>query len=154
MHLYADINFSKIDLDSKCNIFLFFTFFSEPGEAMEVLGNLSKTVLPAQVSFQQMTNLMHRCEVLDLMQRYDIKKNIQPKSALHRANIFGTNALNLLSGIYPGNYSFIAYWCYSETTEKTITVPFCLSNEMKKKKVFRKIEKRDSRRGNTSCRGR
>lgn len=80
---------------------------SESSEANEVLGNLSKSVKPSEVNFQQMTKLMHRCEVLDLMQRYDVKEKIQPKGALERANVFGTNALNLLSGILPGNFFLI-----------------------------------------------
>ncbi|CAD6208422.1 GSCOCG00003434001-RA-CDS [Cotesia congregata] len=78
----------------------------EPNEAGEVLGNLSISSHPTEIAFSQMTSLMYRCEMLDRIQRSQDKIKSTPKGAFERANMFGTHALNLFSGILPGTK-----WC-------------------------------------------
>lgn len=73
--------------------------FSEPFEATEVLRNLSITLHPQMVSFQEITRLMQQCELLDRLQ---VKAtSALPTNALSRA----ASSITLFSGILPGQFS-------------------------------------------------
>ncbi|XP_029168486.1 uncharacterized protein LOC114938648 [Nylanderia fulva] len=72
----------------------------EPSEATEVLRNLSMSLQPQVVSFQEMTRLMQQCELLEKLQ---VKATTAlPTNALSRA----ASSITLLSGILPGTK-----WC-------------------------------------------
>ncbi|XP_043269236.1 uncharacterized protein [Venturia canescens] len=78
----------------------------EPKEIQEILRNLSASLRPTEVSFDQMTSLMYRCEEFDRLQPRLSGQSATAKGTFEKANEFGANALNLLSGILPGTK-----WC-------------------------------------------
>ncbi|XP_011264998.1 uncharacterized protein LOC105256610 [Camponotus floridanus] len=92
----AVINLDPSNVLRDCNIIEVY----EPSEAIEVLRNLSMTLQPQVVSFQEITRLMQQCELLDKLQ---VKAtSTLPTNALSRA----ASSITLLSGILPGTK-----WC-------------------------------------------
>ncbi|KAM0726244.1 Phospholipase A2 isozymes PA3A/PA3B/PA5 [Formica fusca] len=92
----AVINLGPSNELRDCNIIEVY----EPSEATEVLRNLSMTLQPQVVSFQEITRLMQQCELLDKLQ---VKAtSALPTNALSRA----ASSITLFSGILPGTK-----WC-------------------------------------------
>ncbi|XP_047352600.1 uncharacterized protein LOC124950211 [Vespa velutina] len=75
----------------------------EPEEANEVLRNLSLTVNPQKVSFQQMIKLMQQCETLESLQSQELSISEDTRNEKSYSRI---SSLTLLSGIIPGTK-----WC-------------------------------------------
>ncbi|KAL2726605.1 uncharacterized protein V1478_006883 [Vespula squamosa] len=75
----------------------------KPEEANEVLRNLSLTVNPQKVSFQQMIKLMQQCETLNNLQSQDLSISGDTRNEKSYSRI---SSLTLLSGIIPGTK-----WC-------------------------------------------
>lgn len=80
--------------------------FSEPSEAKEVLQNLSMSLYPQVVSFQEITRLMQQCELLDGLQVE--ATSTLPTNALSKGSRIAASSITLLSGILPG-WSFILF---------------------------------------------
>ncbi|KAK2585331.1 hypothetical protein KPH14_010012 [Odynerus spinipes] len=101
---YHDQTVAIVDLGANnelhdCNLIEVY----EPEEAELVLRNLSMTVSPQKVSFDQMMRLMQQCETLDTsqFQYLSISTDMQNKKSYSRIS-----TLTLLSGIIPGTK-----WC-------------------------------------------
>ncbi|XP_034950600.1 phospholipase A2-like [Chelonus insularis] len=78
----------------------------EPNEARELLGNLSMTARPTEVSFSQMRSLMYRCEILDRMEESFLRRESMAEGAFERANVAKLHIFNIFHGILPGTK-----WC-------------------------------------------
>ncbi|XP_032688058.1 uncharacterized protein LOC116852129 isoform X1 [Odontomachus brunneus] len=76
----------------------------KPSEATEVLRNLSMTLHPQVVSFQEITRLMQQCELLDSI-RVETTSALST-NVLSRGTRIAASSITLLSGILPGTK-----WC-------------------------------------------
>ncbi|EFN79339.1 uncharacterized protein LOC105187861 [Harpegnathos saltator] len=76
----------------------------EPSEAAEVIRNLSVTLHPQVVSFQEITRLMQQCELLDSIRVETTSTS--PTNVLSRGTRIAASSITLLSGILPGTK-----WC-------------------------------------------
>lgn len=102
---YYEQTVAVVDLGSNnelhdCNIIEVY----EPVEASEVLRNLSMTVRPQVVSFQEITRLMQQCQLLDSLQ-VEVTSTLST-NALSRGSRIAASSITLLSGILPGTK-----WC-------------------------------------------
>ncbi|XP_017878975.1 uncharacterized protein LOC108624294 [Ceratina calcarata] len=102
---YHDQTVAIVDLDNNnelqnCNLIEVY----EPYEADEVLRNLSTTVIPQLVSFQEMTRLMQQCELLERIKENELSTSMT--SSVSKSSRGVSSVLSLLSGILPGTK-----WC-------------------------------------------
>lgn len=87
---------------SNRNIF----FFSEPDEALKVLGELKDLARAVYISLNEMLTLMNQCQQLDAITSStggitDSSTN-QSKSPVANRGLLSNNPLTLFSGIIPG----------------------------------------------------
>lgn len=87
---------------------IFFLFFSDDREGINLLKKLSSINRPLEITFQDMVKLMSQCQLIDSQYA---KQNLSRSNDVAEPNtntktFFQNNPFSLFSGIIPGDYYF------------------------------------------------